>query len=282
MKKIGFIDYYISEWHASNYPTWYKQIKEETGVDYQVAYVWAEQDVSPVDNVTTDEWCKTYGAERCATIAELCEKSDVIVILAPSDPDKHLAYAKEALTYGKRTFIDKTFASSYADGKEIYDVAAAHNTPFFSASSLRYAEEIQNLGSVESAIFTCGGGDFEEYIVHPLEMMLNVIADEAVKVKTEFLGDQRLCRVTFKNGTESAVIFSPGYNFGINAKMSDGSFYCKEVLSDMFYHMIKDMVNFFEGNDCAFDTMQTLEIMRIRDALLKSEAYDGEWISVER
>jgi small subunit ribosomal protein S1 len=62
---------------------------------------------------------------------------------------------------------------------------------------LRYAEEIQNIGDVESAIFTCGGGDFDEYIVHPLEMMLEVIADEAVKVKTEFLGTQRLCRVSF-------------------------------------------------------------------------------------
>ena len=30
MGKIGFIDYYISEWHANNYPAWLKQANEET------------------------------------------------------------------------------------------------------------------------------------------------------------------------------------------------------------------------------------------------------------
>ena len=29
MKTIGFVDYYISEWHANNYPVWIKKICEE-------------------------------------------------------------------------------------------------------------------------------------------------------------------------------------------------------------------------------------------------------------
>lgn len=29
MKKIGFIDYYLSEWHANNYPIWIKEICEK-------------------------------------------------------------------------------------------------------------------------------------------------------------------------------------------------------------------------------------------------------------
>ena len=28
MKTIGFIDYYLSEWHANNYPNWIKQACE--------------------------------------------------------------------------------------------------------------------------------------------------------------------------------------------------------------------------------------------------------------
>ena len=36
-KKIGFIDLYISEWHANNYPAWIKKACEEFGYDYSVA-----------------------------------------------------------------------------------------------------------------------------------------------------------------------------------------------------------------------------------------------------
>ena len=109
MKKIGFVDYYISEWHANNYPAWIKEVCQKMGAQYQIAYAWAELDVSPEDNISTAEWCAKYGIERCMTLKELCEKSDCILVLAPSNPEKHLAYAEEVLKYGKRTYIDKTF-----------------------------------------------------------------------------------------------------------------------------------------------------------------------------
>ena len=31
MKKIGFVDYYISEWHANNYPAWIERIAADMG-----------------------------------------------------------------------------------------------------------------------------------------------------------------------------------------------------------------------------------------------------------
>ena len=39
--KIGFVDYYISEWHANNYPDWIAQMSEKCGIDARVAYAWA-------------------------------------------------------------------------------------------------------------------------------------------------------------------------------------------------------------------------------------------------
>ena len=120
MKRVGFIDYYIGESHANNYPGWFKEICEKSGLDYGVAYVWAELDVSPVTGETTDEWCAKTGAVRCETMKELCEKSDVIVVLAPSNPEKHLGYAQAVLPYGKRTYIDKTFAPNLPTAQEIF------------------------------------------------------------------------------------------------------------------------------------------------------------------
>ena len=57
MKKIGFVDYYLSEWHANNYVGWIKEACSKLGTDYEVAYAWAEINKSPIDGVTSEEWC---------------------------------------------------------------------------------------------------------------------------------------------------------------------------------------------------------------------------------
>jgi anthranilate/para-aminobenzoate synthase component II len=119
MKKVGFVNYYMSEFHGNNYPNWIAAANEKLGTDYKPAYGWAEEFVSPVDGTNTDQWCERNGIEKCETIKELCEKSGVIMILAPSHPGTHLGYAKEVLPFGKPTYIDKTFAPDTATAEEI-------------------------------------------------------------------------------------------------------------------------------------------------------------------
>ena len=41
MKKVGFIDYYLDEWHANNYPNW---LKEYSGGRYEVSFAYGEID----------------------------------------------------------------------------------------------------------------------------------------------------------------------------------------------------------------------------------------------
>ncbi|MFR6641661.1 MAG: hypothetical protein ACLUSP_10380 [Christensenellales bacterium] len=119
MKKIGFIDFYLSEWHANNYPAWIAEANAALPESdrCEVAYAWAEERISPVDGLTSEQWCEKFGAVLCGSIEEVCEKSDYILILAPSNPEKHLAYAEKALPFGKNTYIDKTFAPDYATAK---------------------------------------------------------------------------------------------------------------------------------------------------------------------
>ncbi len=145
MKKIGFVDYYIDEWHANNYPIWIKKLCEQNDQEFVVAYAWAEVDRFNEADRSTAEWCKDFQVQQCNTLEELCEKSDYIIVLAPSNPEKHLEYAKKVLLYGKRTYIDKTFAPDYATAKEIFAIGKRYNTPFFTSSALRYAEELNEV-----------------------------------------------------------------------------------------------------------------------------------------
>lgn len=276
-KKIGFIDYYISEWHANHYPQWIKEANERLGTDYEVAYVWAERDISPVDGISTDEWCKRFRVSRCDTIAELCKKSDYIMILAPSDPDKHFRYAKDAFPCGKRIYVDKTFAPDLKTAKAIFKIADACQTPFFSTSALRYATELREIGKANHMIFTAGGQSFNEYVIHPVEMAVSLLRDPVQKVKVEPIGAQRICRIVTRNDADAAIVYSPAAAYSITGQCN-GIFFQKNITSNFFSDLITDILRFFESGQLPFDPAQTLEVMRVRDALLKAESQDGDWI----
>ena len=280
MKKIGFADYYLSEWHANNYPAWLREAAEKLGVEYRVAYAWAEEDISPVDGVSTDQWCAKMGVERCASLEELCEKSDVIVILAPSDPEKHLDYAKEVLQFGKRTYIDKTFAPNLAVAKEIFEIGQRYNSPFFSSSALRYSDELAQFRGAKNILLTGGGRSLEEYGIHLVEMAVALLRDPARKVKVERLGQQRICSIVTESGAKAALLYSPALGYSISAEGADGQYVHKAIASPFFENLIADMLLFFEKGRASFDVRQTLEVMRLRDGILKADAMEGSWLEL--
>lgn len=274
MKKIGFVDYYISEWHANNYPKWMKAVTE----DYAVSYVWAEEDVSPVDGVTTAQWCEKFGAQACDTLEELCEKSDVIVILSPTNPEKHLPYARRVLPYGKRTYIDKTFTPDLAEAKEIFAIAEKHGTPFFSTSALRYAAE---LGSVENCrhIVTSGSGrTVDEYIVHQIEMVVKKLGIGAKEIRVD--GDKAMYtfHVRYEDDRNATMLFANGMPFTLY--MGGDTALYTPVTSEFFPSLIADMIRFFEEGTTSFPATETLEVMKIREGAMKAVQSPDCWIAL--
>ncbi len=280
MKSIGIIDFYISEWHANNYPQWLREVCAEQGLDYEVRYAWAEQELSPYDGRTTDEWCLANHAERCGSIAELCQRSDVILILAPSDPEKHLAYAKEALPFGKPTFIDKTFAPCLAEAEEIYRIADRYHTPIFSTSALRYAEELELMREPSALIVNGGGSNFPEYAVHMVEMAVLLMQSPVEQVQVLQQGNQKLCRMTAKNGIEATLIYSPSMPFVVSVDRKNIPGKGRAIQSDYFRHLMRDIIRFFETAVPSFDRRETLEVIRVRDALLEADRTPGAWLSI--
>ena len=278
MKKIGFADYYISEWHANNYPQWIKEACEKSGLDYTVAYAWAEKDVSPVDGRNTDEWCKAFGVEKCDTIEELCRKSDIVLVLAPSNPEKHLAYAEKVLPFCKRTYIDKTFAPDYATSEKIFEIAKKHGTLFFSSSALRYASELDSLVGSDKLIMTGGGGHFEEYIIHQVEPAVKVLKAKATRASVRKQGKQVVCEIEFEGNKQATLCYGEAMPFTVCTEHGGVSAYA-ELNSDYFRALIADILRFYESGKVAFDTDETREIMRICDALIKAEK-TGESITL--
>lgn len=270
MKKIGFVDFYISEWHANNYPAWIRQANEELGEDFEVAYAWAEQDVSPVDGVSTKEWCEKFGVTPCATIAELCEKSDYILVLSPSNPEKHLAYARAVFPYGKPTYIDKTFAPDAKTAQEIFDLAEKYGVKFFSTSALRYATELDEYADrVRAVAITGGGGTIDEYLVHQTEMAVKCVGIGAKSVSYEKHAQLETVRVSYDDGRFATMTFAPALPFIVTASKDDETRYMP-IQSDYFKRLLADILRFYTSGSTSFDVAQTLEVMKIREAALLS------------
>lgn len=276
MKKIGFIDYYLSEWHANNYPAWIDKACEKLGLDYKVCYAYGEIEKSPVDGVTGTEWCEKMGVEKCSSIEEVCEKSDVLLVLCPSNPETHLGYAKKVLPYGKKTYIDKTFTQNLAEAEEIFELGKKYNAPFFSTSALRYASELPLFDELKGKkVFTITGGgrSFEEYSVHQIEMLVKLTNSKAqrVEVKNQNGGKMRICTVYMENGDIGNLIYAPSYGFTVSGQDDgEGKGITKSMSGDFFACLIDDILNFYETGECSFESWQTLECMRIRQMLLEA------------
>ena len=82
MKKVGFIDYYLDEWHANNYPRWIKQFSNG---EMEVAYAYGLIDSPLAGRRTNAQWSKDLEIPLVDSIEELIEKSDYLVVLSPDN-----------------------------------------------------------------------------------------------------------------------------------------------------------------------------------------------------
>ena len=280
MKTVGFIDYFLHEWHANEYPSMISAYNQKHGTDYQLKYAWAEID-SPNGGLTTDEWCAKYGAERCETIEELCQKSDFVFVLAPSNPEKHLSYAKKVFRAGKSPYIDKTFAPDFATAKAIFDLANECGVKFFSSSALRYSDELKDFDATAKTAFTTGGGsNMEEYIIHQIEMVVKCLGKGAKSVRYEKCADNEWAEISYGDGRVAKMLFAPCMPFAITLSNSEGRSVYLPINSAFFDNLIADIFNFFETGNTSFDTTQTLEVMKIRECVIKAKDKVGQWINL--
>jgi hypothetical protein len=277
MKTIGFIDYFLNEWHANEYPGMIRAYNEKHGTDYQVKYAWAEMDIP--GGMSTDEWCEKYGVTRCYSIEELCEKCDYVIVLSPSNPEKHFSYAEKVFACGKSPYIDKTFAPDYTTAKAIFDLAKQYGVSFFSTSALRYSEELTSYMGTAKAIFTVGGGsNMEEYIIHQIEMAVKCLGVGAEKVRYAKHADQEWAEVAYADGRHATMMFARCMPFAATVSEAECRAVYHPINSPFFDHLIADILHFFETGETSFCSCETLEVMKIREAVIKAKACDDEWV----
>lgn len=277
-KKIGFIDYYLDEWHALNYPQF---IKDATDGEFEVAYAYAEMDKP--GGMTTDQWCEKYGVQRLDSIDEVVEKSDCIIVLSPDNPERHWDLCQKPLRSGKRVYVDKTFALEKSTAEALVKLAEDNNTPFFSTSALRFADELKDVDR-EGICFinSRGPGNFDTYSIHQIEPIVVLMGSKAKRIMSVGSGKYASMVIEFEDN-RSIVMSHYGWtnvDFSMLVNYEDGRTVSIPQMSNTFPNFIKAMCDFFKTGDIKAAHDETVAIMGIIEAGNKALANPNTWIEI--
>ena len=284
MKKIGFIDYYLHEWHADNIPKW---VSDATNNDMQVCYAWGEID-HPEGGKTNKQWSEEMGIPLCESIEEVIEKSDYLIVLSPDNPERHIDLCKLPLTSGKRTYVDKTFATIKAEAEYMMNLAKKSNTPFYTTSALRYAREFQEYPREKiEYIDSKGPGTFKNYAIHQIEpvvFMMNGCADRVLASVNNISREGNIKPTLiyeYSNGRRAVMhMFGDDIGFSMTIQNKDGTAAELKIESDFFADWTKDLVNFFITGEVSFPVFQTIDVAAMLEAGNKAVLTPGVWVNV--
>ena len=288
MKKIGFIDNFLSEAHANSYPKMIRNnaLAQELGFD--VCYAYAKTEVSPYDNVTTDEWCAKHKVERVDSIEELVDKSDFIVVLSPDNPELHYELSEYALKSGKPTYIDKTFAPDKATAEKIFALAKEYGTPMYSTSSLRFADEMKSYRESEVGAkhcIVCGTYLFDIYAIHIFELMCAMMKSGAKRMMAVQNSRNRNIIIDYGEGRSAAFIQmdtddAVGVPFITSAEMPDGTAHYYIIESPYSTRFIEHLVEFFATGVPQVEPGETIDLMGMLDVARKALEEPFVWFDI--
>lgn len=278
MKKVGFIDYYLNEWHADNYPAW---IKNQSNGEFEVVYAYAHVEPTIPGLISNEEWAEKQGITLLPTMEEVVEKSDCLIVLSPDNSEMHYELSKLALESGKPVFIDKTFADSKEEAERIFAIADKSGSPCFSSSALRFSQVLAGVekGKVNSVI-GMGTGDPKIYLVHQLEPIVALMGGDVSRVM--YLGNEKCpsWQLIFADSRTASVAMLKkewGYTFRINHDDKNETI---KIDDDFFKYEIEAIINMFRTGEVPVPHADTIAIMAIREACVKAMDTPLEWVEI--
>ncbi|MBI3923237.1 MAG: Gfo/Idh/MocA family oxidoreductase [Armatimonadetes bacterium] len=294
MVRIGIVDCDTSHVVQFTMRLNHKGIDEEQWVDGAkvVAAWWAPSAICPQE--TVDNYVKTlveeHGIEMVAEPKDLIGKVDAVCIESV-DGSVHLERAKPFLEAGLPLYIDKPFACSVSDSRQIIELAGKKNLPLFSTSSLRYALEVLDVqentdkyGAVKgldvfspASLHPRNPGLFH-YGIHGVEMLYALYGagcEELWSVSTDdsdvVVGRWKDGRVGTMRGQRSGA-----HSYGFTACCEKQTTQCGVNTAYIYRELLKRMVRMFETGEAPLDINETLEIVSFIEAARISAANNGE------
>jgi predicted dehydrogenase len=263
-KRIAFVDYKLDNFHANTYLKAFREKLQDRGYTVSACHA--------LDESEGQAWAKKHDVPYIADSHALNEQADYFCILAPSNPEMHLDLARKILPFGKSTYVDKTFAPDLKTAKEIFELADQHRTPVQTSSALRYTDvqtKLKDTGkqNLKHMIAWGAGSSFEEYAIHPVEMVISCMGPDAQSIMRRGTGEYSQLLLNFTNDRTAIVnVYTAGDTpFAGSLTTTKNTQYIPVNTSTLFTNMAAGILDFFDKRQALIDRAESLTIRRILD-----------------
>lgn len=236
------------------------------------------------------EEVKKHGVKIVDSIKKLLAEVDV-VLLETNDGRPRLEQAREVINAGKPFFIDKPVAASLTDVVSIYDLARQKNVPIFSASSLRFIDDVQAVAN--GAVGKVTGADafspahLEKthpdlfwYGIHGIETLLTLMGpgcQSVTRTQTDTTD------VVVGKWQDNRLGTFRGYRTG---KLSyGGTAFGEKDIKVIGYRggytgLLLQIITFFQTGKAPVSPSETLEVYAFMEAAHESKRQDGKAVTL--
>lgn len=234
---------------------------------------------------------RKLGVEIVDSISDLLKKTDVI-LLESNDGRPHLEQAIPVLKAGKTVFIDKPIAGSLTDAYAIFQAAKEYDVPVFSASSLRYMSNMddilknQSIGKILGAEsfspspLEATHPDFFWYGIHGIEALFTVMGIGCQTVSRVHTPDTDVVvgiweenRVGTFRGLRAGKTGYGGYAFGEKGIKPLGDY-------NGYDPLLREIIKFFQTGISPVKPEETLDIFTFMAAADESKWRNGASVSL--
>jgi len=235
-----------------------------------------------------------YGIAIVDKPEDMIGKIDAVLIES-QEGSVHLKMAKPFLSAGIPTFIDKPFTCSLSDANELVALAKAKNAPLFSASSLRYALEIQEIKANSGEFGAIIGADaFSPASLHPNNPGLFHYGIHGVETLYALMGPGcRSVSCTYEEGAEVVVgrwkdgrigtmrgLRHPPHDYGFTA-FCEKKIVAKNINTVYIYReLLKQIATMFRTRRVPFDPAEMVELVGFIESALTSAKKKGESVEI--
>lgn len=282
MLKIGFVDHHLNNFHANKFLALLHGPLADLG-----ALVGAAWESDP----TGEDWCVKNSVPRLDSAEAVAAECDALMVLAPDNVEAHVDLCRRVFPAEKRTVVDKFLGPDVNQAQQIVRLAGEHGVALFSASSLRFATELEAAldasGGPPEEAFARGMGEWDLYGVHTLSMVLRIMGAEVTRLVDTGRGKTACVTLEYADGRRAWVEARAAANqwetlpwsFGFRADDR----YTTGVVQDFdgFYtNLMRRAVHFFQTGETPVSTREMLRVVAILEQAERSRAAGGTWIDL--
>ena len=228
-------------------------------------------------------------------LEDLIGQIDAVLILSLSGA-AHLNRVRPFLEAGIPAYVDKPFACSVADARQMIELAEISNVTLFNGSALRFAEEVLEMtchrntsGAVQGAITygpakrADGNPGLFHYGIHAVEVLFELLGPECESLSTNYTSGAEVVTGCWSDGRLGTVrgLRGGATPYGFLAFCEHGAVQRDVSTRFAYRNLCRRIVASVESQTPAVPHESSLKVVQFVSASLESERCGGSTVRLD-